>query len=393
MSSEARVAAYRLVGEGQPHRGAHLVLDALFLAAIAAAVASGFVVSLPDLSAPAATASEALGVGALIVFTVEYAVRLWTAPERAPQLAPATARLDYARSFLGVIDLIVILPGWAALVLPVGRGAVELADLLALLKLVRYAPALGLVAAVMRNEARALLGALMAMGVLLVLASGIIYLLERDAQPQAFSSIPRSLWWAIVTMASVGYGDMVPVTAGGRIFGGIVMLLGIAIFAVPTGILATGFAQEIRRRDFVVTWQAVASVPLFAGLDATRIASITRLLKPQVVPRNYAVVRRGEPADAMFFIMKGAVEVELLPEPVKLGAGQFFGEIALVKDTTRTATVTAIEECQLLALEVADFRRLMEQMPDLKARIAAVAEARLKRNTPGAPRPEDERPR
>lgn len=393
MSSEARVAAYRLVGEGQPHRGAHLVLDALFLAAIAAAVASGFVVSLPDLSAPAATASEALGVGALIVFTVEYAVRLWTAPERAPQLAPATARLDYARSFLGVIDLIVILPGWAALVLPVGRGAVELADLLALLKLVRYAPALGLVAAVMRNEARALLGALMAMGVLLVLASGIIYLLERDAQPQAFSSIPRSLWWAIVTMASVGYGDMVPVTLGGRIFGGVVMLLGIAIFAVPTGILATGFAQEIRRRDFVVTWQAVASVPLFAGLDATRIASITRLLKPQVVPRNYAVVRRGEPADAMFFIMKGAVEVELLPEPVKLGPGQFFGEIALVKDTTRTATVTAIEECQLLALEVADFRRLMEQMPDLKARIAAVAEARLKRNTPGAPRPEDERPR
>jgi voltage-gated potassium channel len=393
MSGGARAATFRLVGEGQPHRGAHFVLDALFLAAIAAAVASGFVESLPDLSAPQAALSQALGLAALLVFTIEYAVRLWTAPERAPQLAPAAARLDYARSFLGAIDLIVILPGWAALILPVGDGAVELADLLALLKLVRYAPALGLVAAVMRNEARALLGALMAMGVLLVLASGIVYLLERDAQPEAFSSIPKSLWWAIVTMASVGYGDMVPVTLGGRIFGGVVMLLGIAIFAVPTGILATGFAQEIRRRDFVVTWQAVASVPLFAGLDATRIASITRLLKPQVVPRNYAVVRRGEPADAMFFIMKGAVEVELLPEPVKLGPGQFFGEIALVKDTVRTATVTAIEECQLLALEVADFRRLTEQMPDLKARIAEVAEARLKGAAPGAPRAEEERPR
>ncbi|MFZ5792789.1 MAG: cyclic nucleotide-gated ion channel [Pseudomonadota bacterium] len=391
MSGSARAATFRLVGEGQPHRGAHLVMDALFLAAIAAAVASGFVDSLPDLSAPQAALSEALAIAALLVFTAEYAVRLWTAPERAPQLMPAAARLDYVRSFLGAIDLIVILPGWVALILPVGRGAVELADLLALLKLARYAPALGLVAAVMRNEARALLGALMAMGVLLVLASGIIYLLERDAQPEAFSSIPKSLWWAIVTMASVGYGDMVPVTPGGRIFGGIVMLLGIAIFAVPTGILATGFAQEIRRRDFVVTWQAVASVPLFAGLDATRIASITRLLKPQVVPRNYAVVRRGEPADAMFFIMKGAVEVELLPEPVKLGPGQFFGEIALVKDTVRTATVTAIEECQLLALEVADFRRLMEQMPDLKARIAEVAEARLKRSQPDTAKPEDER--
>jgi voltage-gated potassium channel len=180
---------------------------------------------------------------------------------------------------------------------------------------------------------------------------------------------------------------MVPVTAAGRVFGGVIMLLGIAIFAVPTGILATGFAQEIRRRDFTVSWQAVASVPLFAGLDAPRIASITRLLKPQSVPRDYTIVRRGDPADAMFFVLKGAVEVDLTPRPVKLGPGQFFGEIALVKDITRMATVTAIQDTQLLALEVSDFRRLMAQMPDLKARIEAIVEERLHKLDPTAVQP------
>jgi voltage-gated potassium channel len=214
--------------------------------------------------------------------------------------------------------------------------------------------------------------------VLLVIASGTMYLLERHAQPTVFTSIPKALWWGIVTMATVGYGDMTPITPLGRLFGGFVMLLGIAMFAVPAGILATGFAAEIRRRDFVVTWNAVAKVPLFAGLDATRIAAIARLLKPQIVPERQAIVRRGEPADAMFFIMQGDVEVEVEP-PVRLGKGQFFGEIGLLFDTTRNATVAALNECRLLVLDRADFDRLMAQHPDLKARIEKIAADRVKR--------------
>src|SRR5258707_14970236 len=110
---------------------------------------------------------------------------------------------------------------------------------------------------------------------------------------------------------------MAPITVGGRICGGVTMLIGIAMFAVPAGILATGFASEIRRRDFVVTWNSVAKVPLFSGLDAASIASIARLLKPEIAPAHYAVVRRGEPATAMFFIMSGEVEVDVQPHPVR----------------------------------------------------------------------------
>jgi voltage-gated potassium channel len=174
----------------------------------------------------------------------------------------------------------------------------------------------------------------------------------------------------------LGYGDAYPITAPGKVFAGVALILGIAVFAVPAGILATGFANEIRKRDFVVTWHTVARVPLFADLDAGRIAEIARLLSRQIVPPKYAVVRRGEPADAMFFVMSGQVEVDVQPHLVRLGPGQFFGEIRLRHDTVRMATVTTVTECQLLSLVVADFRRLLEANPNLKAAIAQVAERR-----------------
>jgi voltage-gated potassium channel len=204
-----------------------------------------------------------------------------------------------------------------------------------------------------------------------------MFMIERRAQPEAFASIPHTMWWAIVTMATVGYGDVVPHTPLGRMFGGVVMVFGIVMFAVPAGILATGFATEIRKRDFVVTWHTVAKMPLFAGLDATRIAEIASLLKPQIVPAHYVVVRRGEPADAMFFIMSGEVEVDVQPYAVRLGRGQYFGEIALLRDTVRSATVTSLKECHLLALDAADFRRLLDAHPELRAAITKVAEQRI----------------
>ena len=255
-----------------------------------------------------------------------------------------------------------------ALVVPIPVDALRLLRVLRLLKLARYTPALSLFAAVIRNESRALLATLLVVAVLLVLEAAIMYVLEREAQPKVFASIPHAMWWAIVTIATVGYGDMFPITPAGKVFGGMVMVIGIAVFAVPAGILATGFASEIRKRDFVVTWQTVANVPLFAGLDAARIAEIARLLKRQVVPAQFAVVRRGDPADAMFFIMAGEVQVDITPTPVRLGRGQYFGEIALIRDTVRTATVTTLSECQLLSLDVADFRRLLENNPEPQGR-------------------------
>ncbi len=321
----------------------------------------------------------AIETAVVAVFTIEYSLRLWVAPERnlGEATGPWLKRVRYAVSAFGVIDLVAVVPVYINLLLPINPDWLRVLRMLRLLKIARYAPGLPLFLAVLRNESRSLLAALIALVVLLMLESSIMFVLERHAQPRTFASIPHAMWWAIVTMSTVGYGDVAPVTGLGKVFGGLVMIIGIAMFAVPAGILATGFAMEIRKRDFVVTWQTVAKVPLFVNLDAARIAEIAQLLRREVVPPKYAVVRRGEPADIMFFIMSGEVEVDVQPRPRRLGRGEFFGEIGLLSDMVRTATVTTVTECELLALQVADFRRLLDAHPDLRAAITKVAEQRL----------------
>jgi voltage-gated potassium channel len=372
-------ALHDALNPGEHRSPASLAVKYLLILGIAGSVSAAIWDTVPDLSPATLTLLGLVSVVTFIVFAMEYVGRVVSAAGRDPAAAaaPLTAAWHYIRSPLGVIDALVVLPQLGHALGLLGPEWARLGAVLAVVKIARYARAIPLVTTVFRNEGRPLLAALTVMLVLLVLAASVMYTLEHDAQPRLFSSIPVSLWWAIVTIATVGYGDMAPITVGGRIFAGVTMLIGIAMFAVPAGILATGFASEIRRRDFVVTWNTVAKVPLFAGLDAAGIASIARLLKPQIAPAHYAIVRRGEPATAMFFIMAGEVEVDVQPHPVRLRGGQFFGEIALLKDSLRTASVTALTEVQLLALEASDFRNLMEQYPDLRVRIAKVAEGRL----------------
>jgi CPA1 family monovalent cation:H+ antiporter len=121
----------------------------------------------------------------------------------------------------------------------------------------------------------------------------------------------------------------------------------------------------------------VRKVPYFADLDDTRIREIANLLRPRLVLPDELVVHKGDPGDAMYFVSTGAVEVVIEPTPVRLGSGDFFGEIALLKEMPRTADVTALTYCQVLALNAGDFRRLLDNHPDLRERIERVAEERL----------------
>ena len=147
------------------------------------------------------------------------------------------------------------------------------------------------------------------------------------------------------------------------------MILGIGMFALPTGVIATGFANEIRKHEFIVTWRLVAKVPLFADLNAAQIAEIAGLLTPLVVPPRHAVVRLGEKADSMFFIISGDVEVEIPPDPIVLGPGAFFGEIGIIKDSVRMSDVISLTECQLLELTSENFWKLIEDHPQLGERV------------------------
>ncbi len=368
---------------------AHNVVKALILLSVAAVVAIAMIKTLPRFDLVADAIMNTVRMAAMAVLTIELAARFWVAPEGATHAfdnaIPDAARKDevsgsrfaYLRSSLGLVDLLVVLPAWANLLYPISPHWFELTAALSLFKLSRYVPALSLVTAVVARQGRSIYAALVVLGILLVCSATVIYMVEYETQPAHFASIPHSLWWAISTMATVGSGDIAPITPIGRIVGGIAMVFGIAMFAVPAGILASGFAEELRKRDFVVNWQSVARVPLFARLDANAIASVAQLLKPRSVSANQVIVRRGDIADSMYFIMEGEVEVDITPNPVRLKQGDFFGEIALVENVPRTATILSLTNCRLLVLETVDFEHLTTQIPDLKDQIKRISDKRL----------------
>ena len=135
------------------------------------------------------------------------------------------------------------------------------------------------------------------------------------------------------------------------------------MIALPVRIVATAFAEQIHRRDFVVTWGMVARVPLFAGLDAGQIADIMRVMRAQTVEAGEIITRRGEPAHSMYFIAAGEVEIMLKQRRVQLGVGHFFGEIAVLRRARRSATVTATTRTSLLMLDAHDLHALMDRDP------------------------------
>src|SRR5205085_8032838 len=244
----------------------------------------------------------------------------------------------------------------------------------------RYSPGLASLGRVVRNERQALLSVLLGFGIVLLTAASFAYLFERDANPAVFGSIPAALWWAIVTLTTTGYGDVVPSTVAGRILGGTVMIGGILVFALWSGILANGYAQELRRREFLRTWELVAKVPFFHNIGAALIAEVADLLKPRDFPAGAVIMRRGAAGDRMYFIIDGEVEVQLPTQNVILGPGQFVGEVALLTGAPRNATVVALEACTLLALDIVDFHGLLGRHPELARVIREEAEQRL---TPG----------
>jgi voltage-gated potassium channel len=154
-------------------------------------------------------------------------------------------------------------------------------------------------------------------------------------------------------------------------------VVGFAMIALPVAIVSTAFADEVRRRDFVVTWGMLARVPLFSHLGAAEIADIMRLLRSRTIEQGEVLVRRGDAASSMYFITAGEVEIELPSQRVRMSDGTFFGEIALLRRTKRSGTVTATRKTKLLALDAQDFHALIERLPALASHVKETAEARM----------------
>ena len=204
--------------------------------------------------------------------------------------------------------------------------------------------------------------------------------LEREGQlGAAFGMMPAALRRAVVTRGTTGYGDEFRTRRSGHLLGRLVMICGIVTFDCWTGILVTGLRLRVAA--------AISSRPgtgqqsaVFQTLDPTAITEITHMLRRVEIPERTAVIRRGRVGDCMYFIAAGEVEVDVVPTPVRLGVGAFFGELALLGDSIRTANVATTTSSTLLILDLADFRTLMAHHSELARAIDAEGKRRLGEN-------------
>jgi voltage-gated potassium channel len=320
---------------------------------------------------PVAMAADVVVIGVLLFMTVDYALRLYSAPA-SPQAVPGRpgrSRLDYALSGAGLIDLVAFAPMLSALAAGASIEEVHAFGALWVLKLARYSKNLALMKDVVWNARGPLMSVLLLFGTVLLLTATAAHVLEGKQQPDDFGSIASSLWWAVATLTTTGYGDAVPISFVGRILSGVVMISGLAVFALWAGIFANGFSQELRRRDFLRTWELVARVPFFEKVGASAIANVADLLSPRTCPKDATIFWEGQHGDCMYFIVEGEVQISVGERGWVLEAGDFFGEVALVSGGLRTGRAVARSRCTLLALDVADFHGLAAQQPELSAAI------------------------
>ena len=214
------------------------------------------------------------------------------------------------------------------------------------------------------KQRNALLGSQIMVISILLVVSTFIYFLESSVQPDVFGSIPSTMWWGIATLTTVGYGDVVPMTGLGKLLASFTMLVGIGMFALPAAILASAYYEEIQKKNFLVSFEAIASVPLFQELPIGAVGKINEKLQAVLVSEHETIFSKGEEADSMFIIEYGKVKVEI-DQPVYLVSGDYFGEMGLLGNAPRNASITAADDTKLLELTKSDLAELSEEHPGL----------------------------
>jgi len=246
-----RNAVYQALEIAQEQNWVSRTVDVFLIALISASVIAVILESMPGIDSRYGNALRTFEVVTISVFTVEYLLRLWCSVESAAAAnrTPLRARLQYVTSFHAIIDLLAILPFY--LILFGIFGSVDMrflraVRLLRVLKLTRYSAAMNMVFITFRENARALAAAFLILVTVMLLAASGMYYFERQSQPEDFGSIPAAMWWAFATLTTVGYGDVTPITVGGKIFGALITVVGIGMVALPTSILATGYSQQLK---------------------------------------------------------------------------------------------------------------------------------------------------
>lgn len=252
-SSQFRHRVYRLLDTNQEGDRASRIADICLITLISCSVVAVVLESIPAVEKRFSDIFYWFEVLTVSVFSVEYVMRVWSCVD-SPELsadAPFRSRLRFVFSFHAIVDLIAIIPFY--LLMFGSFGSIDMRflrafRLLRVLKLTRYSSSLDTLVTTMVENSRALAAAFLILVTVMLLAASGMYYFERESQPIAFGSIPAAMWWAFSTLTTVGYGDVTPITAGGRIFGALITVVGIGMVALPTSILASGYNQQLQMR-------------------------------------------------------------------------------------------------------------------------------------------------
>jgi voltage-gated potassium channel len=238
----------------------------------------------------------------LAVFGTEYLLRLWVAPENPAnkERTPLRQRLRYSVTPMAIIDFMAIMPMLLGFFFSDNLLMLRMFRLIRGFKITRYSRSMSLLVVVLKHEAGTILSTFFILGILIVLAATGIYLVEGDVQPEHFGSIPKALWWATVTLTTIGYGDVVPITIYGRLFGGLIAILGITMAALPAGILASGFSTELNRRRDVYRYHASK----FLGEGEIKLSQVRKLDRK----RNELGISRSD-AQLILYELKQEVRI------------------------------------------------------------------------------------
>jgi voltage-gated potassium channel len=377
-SPRRRVHAVMEAGSGSGPVG--LAFEIFLIVLIISNAMAVTIESIPEIGDAYSALFNAFEVVSVVIFSVEYVLRVWTAPEDPRYSGNAvTGRLRMMLHPYMLIDLIAIVPAYAAIFMPtVDLRILRLFRLFRLLKIARYSPAVSTLIHVLSSERRALFGTLLLTLCVMSIMAECMYIVEGRVQPTVFGNLPECMYWAIVTLTTVGYGDKVPITGIGKLIAGITAIFGLGLFALPVGIIASGFMGEIHRRDFVLTTAMLSRIPVFANLDTEILGELMIVLRSQVVTEHMPIVEAGENATAMYFIVSGQAKAEGGIRSAILNPGEFFGGDAVLNSQAYASTIFAHTPMRLLALSRQDLIILLRKFPRLKRHMER-ASARIER--------------
>ena len=245
-----RRRTFKVLDIGDKNDRLSRTIDVLLIALISLNVISVILETLPSLQSEYQFFFHNFEIISVAIFSIEYLARVWSTVESSNNKFkhPVWGRLRYMFTPMALIDLLVILPLYLGFFLAVDLRFMRVLRLLRVFKLTRYSSSMTVLLDVLADETRSIGAALFVLCMLIVIASSLTYLAEHHAQPEVFSSIPAAMWWAIITMTGVGYGDVIPITVAGKVLASVISIISIGIVALPAGLLASGFSEALRQR-------------------------------------------------------------------------------------------------------------------------------------------------